>query len=57
MRFGALELGVILVIILILFGVGKLPQVMKTMGKGLREFKDGTKGDDKRGDSDGKEAK
>jgi sec-independent protein translocase protein TatA len=57
MRFGAWELGLILVIILILFGVGKLPQVMKTLGKGLREFKDGTKGDDQRGDSEGKEAK
>jgi sec-independent protein translocase protein TatA len=33
------ELAVILVIALIIFGGGKLPEVMGSMGKGLREFK------------------
>ncbi len=53
MRFGTWELVLVLAIILILFGVGKLPEVMKSMGKGLREFKDATKGDK---DKDKKEA-
>ena len=36
-RFG--ELLLILLIILILFGAGKLPHVMGEMGKGIRAFK------------------
>jgi sec-independent protein translocase protein TatA len=37
---------VVLLIILVLFGAGKIPQVMGDLGKGLRSFKDGLKGDD-----------
>lgn len=37
---------VLLLVILVLFGAGKLPQVMGDLGKGLRNFKDGIKGDD-----------
>ena len=44
--FGAPEIILILVIILIFFGVGKLPQVGAAMGKGLRAFKRGQSGDD-----------
>lgn len=33
----------LLVIVLVIFGVGKLPQVMGDLGKGLRAFKDGMK--------------
>lgn len=35
---------VVLVIILIVFGAGKLPRVMGEMGKGIRSFKDGLEG-------------
>ncbi len=44
MRLGAWELAIILAIILILFGVGKLPQVMRPLGKGVREAKEAIKG-------------
>lgn len=38
----------VLIVILVLFGAGKLPSVMGDLGKGLRNFKDGLKGiDDK----------
>ena len=37
------HLIVVLVIILVLFGAGKLPQVMSDLGKGLKSFKDGMK--------------
>lgn len=33
------ELLIVLVIILILFGPGKLPDIGKAMGRGIREFK------------------
>jgi sec-independent protein translocase protein TatA len=39
MKLGPLEIGLILVIILIVFGVGKLPDVGKQLGKGIRDFK------------------
>lgn len=35
------HLIIILLIVLVLFGAGKLPQVMSDLGKGLRAFKDG----------------
>lgn len=43
---GWTELIVILVIIMILFGVGKLPEVGAGLGKGIREFKNASKGDE-----------
>ena len=42
------HLIVILLIVFVVFGAGKLPQVMSDLGKGLKAFKDGMKhGDDK----------
>ena len=40
---GTQELIIILVLVLIVFGAGKLPQVGGAIGKGLRNFKDGMK--------------
>ena len=45
LRPGPLEIGLILVIILIVFGVGKLPQVGEAFGKGIRSFKRGASGE------------
>ena len=45
-RLGPLEIGLILVIILIVFGVGKLPQVGNAIGKGIREFRKARAGED-----------
>ena len=42
---GAAELAIIAVIVLIIFGPGKLPQVGKALGDGLKAFKRAT--DDK----------
>ena len=43
---GPWEIGIILVIILIVFGVGKLPQVGNALGKGLRSFRRGQQGEE-----------
>jgi sec-independent protein translocase protein TatA len=46
--FGSLglpELLVILLIVIIIFGANKLPQLGKGLGEGLRNFKDSVKGD------------
>ncbi len=45
-RIGPWEIGLILVIILIIFGVGKLPQVGGALGKGLRAFRKGQSGEE-----------
>ena len=37
------ELIVILIVILLLFGAKKIPELMKGAGKGVRAFKDGMK--------------
>ena len=38
---GTTEMMIILVLVLIVFGAGKLPQVAGSLGKGVRNFKDG----------------
>lgn len=43
MGIGFSELLVILVIVFVLFGAGKLPKVMGDLGKGLKSFRDGMK--------------
>ena len=43
---GMPELVVILVIVLIIFGAGKLPQIGEGLGKGIRNFKKSTKEQD-----------
>ncbi len=45
-KMGPWEIALILVIILIVFGVGKLPQVGNAIGKGIRSFKKGQAGED-----------
>ena len=40
---GLPELIVILVIVLIIFGAGKLPQIGEGLGKGIRNFKKATR--------------
>ena len=46
--FGPLEIGLIVLIILIFFGVGKLPQVGSALGKGLQAFRSGQHGEGER---------
>jgi sec-independent protein translocase protein TatA len=38
-KFGPVELILILVIVTMLFGVGKLPEVFGSVGRGIREFR------------------
>ena len=43
---GMPELLIILAIVLLIFGAGKIPQIMEGLGKGIRNFKKATKGPD-----------
>jgi sec-independent protein translocase protein TatA len=42
---GTTELIIILVIVVIVFGIGKLPSVLKQLGAGVKEFRDASTGD------------
>jgi sec-independent protein translocase protein TatA len=42
---GPLEIGLILLIVLIIFGAGKLPQVFRAAGQGIREFRKAKEGE------------
>jgi len=44
---GPWELGLILLIVLIVFGAGKLPQIGNALGTAIKNFKKGIKGDEK----------
>jgi len=44
---GAPELIVIVVLVLLLFGGRKIPELMRGLGKGIREFKSASKDDSK----------
>ena len=63
--FGVTELILILLIILVIFGAGKLPEIGAGLGKGIKNFKRATSGEDEidvtpgedeieEGDKDGK---
>jgi sec-independent protein translocase protein TatA len=43
-NLGIPELSIIVLLVLILFGPGKLPTVMKSLGDGVKHFKDATSG-------------
>ena len=43
-NFGAGEIIVIALIVLLLFGGKKIPELMKGIGKGVKNFKEGVKG-------------
>lgn len=42
---GIPELLVILLIVMVIFGAAKLPQIGSALGKSIREFRKGTRGD------------
>jgi sec-independent protein translocase protein TatA len=54
-NIGPLEIVVVLVIALVVFGPKRLPELGRSMGKGLREFKNSVTGDDKDDDDDVRE--
>ncbi|MDR3267706.1 MAG: twin-arginine translocase TatA/TatE family subunit [Tannerella sp.] len=43
-NLGTTEIVIIAIIVLLLFGGKKIPELMKGIGKGVRNFKDGVKG-------------
>lgn len=44
-RLGPLELTIILVIVILLFGVGRIGKIAGELGNGIRSFREGLGGD------------
>ena len=51
------QLLLILLLVLLLFGAGKLPNVMSDLGKGLKSFKSAMNEEEKKDDNSGDEDK
>lgn len=51
------EILIILLVVLLLFGASKIPQLMRSMGQGINEFKKGIKEGEKEADAEAKDAK
>ena len=53
--FGVWEIVIIALFILLIFGGRKIPELMKGLGQGMKEFKKATKDDDEENKSKTKE--
>jgi sec-independent protein translocase protein TatA len=51
-NIGPLEIIVVLIVALIVFGPKRLPELGNSLGKGIREFKDSVTGENKDDDED-----
>ena len=47
---GAPEIIIILIIVLLMFGGKKIPELMKGLGRGIKDFKDASKGEPNNGE-------
>lgn len=52
---GPWQIALIVAIVLLMFGGKKIPQLMRGMGSGIKEFKDGMKEGESGGDTEDKE--
>ena len=51
-NIGPLEIAVVLIIVLIIFGPKRLPELGRSMGRGIREFRGSIGGDSDKDDDD-----
>ena len=47
-KLGPMEIALVVLAFVLLFGGSKIPQLMKGIGEGIKEFKKATKGEDEK---------
>jgi sec-independent protein translocase protein TatA len=57
MRIGPWEIALIAMVVIVLFGAKKIPEIMRGLGLGVKEFKDGLHNEDDEKKSTGEEQK
>lgn len=55
--FGPQQIILIVVLVILLFGAKKIPELMKGVGKGIKEFKDATNNEEKDKSKEGTDSK
>lgn len=53
--FGPWQVVLVVIVVLLLFGGKKIPELMKGLGKGMKDFKEATKEDEEPGSGNEKE--
>ena len=53
LAIGPWQIALIVVVVLLLFGGKKIPELMRGLGSGIKEFKDASKEDDTNGEKKG----
>ena len=56
LAIGPWQIVLVVVVILLLFGARKIPELMKGVGKGIKEFKDATNDDEQKDSEDNKKS-
>lgn len=51
LAIGPMQIALIVIVVLLLFGGKKIPELMRGLGSGIKEFKDASKEDDKSKDN------
>ena len=51
-QIGPWQVVLIVAVVLLLFGGKKIPELMKGLGRGVKEFKDATRGEEDKNDRD-----
>ncbi len=54
---GGWQILIIVLVVLLLFGGKKIPELMRGMGRGVKEFKDGISGEDEKKPNEEKDSK
>ena len=54
LAIGPMQIVLIVIVVLLLFGGKKIPELMRGLGSGIKEFKDASKEDDKPADKSDK---
>ena len=54
LAIGPMQIALIVVVVLLLFGGKKIPELMRGLGSGIKEFKDASKDDDNANNIDDK---